>query len=116
MRVDLSDGQWLDLVPASELLDGDRKAVNRAITVEVTDDGRAIMPGDYEDLQRDAMLKRVVTNWSFSHLPIPSQDPASLDKLPIKMAKEVYAAIDEHMALIRTGSGPAERGSRPTNS
>lgn len=114
MRVNLSNDQWVDIVPADELLDGDRKAVNASITVEVTEDNRALMPGDYEDIQRDAMLTRVITNWSFQ-MPIPAEDPKSLNRLTIKQGRELAKVVDEHMALVRGQENPGERGSVPTS-
>lgn len=118
MRVELSDGEWADIRPVEDLRDGDRKAVNRSIRVEVDDDGRGFLPGDANDRKRDALLARLIDNWSFATtkgLPLPSADPASLDKLSIRHARELHRATKEHMDLIEETDTPETRGSLPTS-
>lgn len=115
MRVDFSDGNWVDLLDVDQVRDYHRKAANKTIRIVVTDEGEAIMGGDYEDRMRDALLRELVVNWSFD-LPVPSKDITSLDKLTIKQARELNEAIDPHFALIREGSGPgSDRKSVPTS-
>jgi hypothetical protein len=125
-RIELADGQWVDITPVEDLRDFDRKALNRVTSMRITDDGQAIVSGDYEDKIRDALLTRVIQDWSFPGLPVPSKNPyvpakgdqpekaGSLDLLTIPQARELRSVVDEHMKLIRDGGGPGERGSDPT--
>lgn len=119
MRVELTGGNWVDVVDVENLRDKDRKAVNKAVTLEVKD-GRPVIPGDMDDNMRDALLKRIVTGWSFEHIPLPANDPKcpeeSLDLLTIPDARMLHEAIAPHMKLITGQETPTAPGGSPAQS
>jgi hypothetical protein len=105
MRVELPEGQWAEVADVETLRDGDRKAVNRAISVSADAEGHPVLGGDYDDKMTDALLVRICTNWSLP-FPPPDQDPASLDKLTIQQARVLHEGIAEHMALVKDEADP----------
>lgn len=115
MRVELTDGAWVDILDVGDLRDGDRKAVNAAVNLEVDPETQLpVIPGSMDDDIRDALLKRIITGWSFTNLPLPRDDKASLDKLTIPDARLLHKAIEPHMALIMQRESPATPGTDPT--
>lgn len=113
MRVDLPDNGWAEIAEPSELRNGDRKAVLKSLTVEVGDDGKSILSLSYDDEMRDALLRRIVRNWSLP-FPLPKDDSASLDKLTIAQADALAKAIKPHMDLVNGVADPTKRGTDPT--
>src|SRR5258708_2435013 len=100
MRVELPEGQWAEVADIETLRDGDRKAVNRAISVSADENNRPVLSGDYADKMTDALLVRICHDWSLP-FPPPSQDPTSLDKLTMGQARVLHEAIKDHMALVK---------------
>ena len=116
MRVELTDGAWADIAEVGELRDKHRKAVNKAVVLELDAQNKPVIPGDMDDNMRDALLRLIVTGWSFEHLPLPSADSESLDKLTIQDARLLHKAIKPHMLLITGQEKPTEPGTDPTES
>lgn len=116
MRVDLTDGAWADIRDVSELRDKDRKAVNAQVTLAVDPQTQMpVIPGSMDDDMRDALLRRIVTGWSFEYLPLPADDIESLDKLTIPDARLLHEAIKPHMLLITGQENPNKQGTVPTS-
>jgi hypothetical protein len=113
MRIELSEGQWAEVADVESLLDGDRKAVNRAVTLTVEKDGRRTLPGSMDDDMQDALLARICTDWSLP-MPPPSQDLKSLDKLSIAQAHALHEAVKPHMSLVKGEVNPNDKTSDPT--
>lgn len=94
MRVELPDGQWADLLDPADLRAGDLKTYRKLMPV----------PGarDYvmEDLDtaRDGLLTRLIQNWSLD-LPLPGEDPASLDKLTVPAYRALLDELGPYMDL-----------------
>jgi hypothetical protein len=99
MRVELDPDVWAEIKDVKELLSGDVKAVRNAMRVTVDREGNRSYSTGEEDQMADAMLIRCVTNWSFP-LPVPADDPTSLDKLPPAAYEELKRAVEPHFALI----------------
>jgi len=113
MRVELDTaGNWADILDIADLRDGDRKRVNRAIKLEVGPDQRPVISGGIEDDMRDALLTRVVQNWSLG--PIPGQDPEALDRLTIEQGRNLREAVGPHMDLVKDKDHPVKENPVPT--
>lgn len=71
MKVDLSDGAWVEV--RDKLKGKDKSAIHRVLTFEMEQDGttRAVSAGILM-LMTNALLAQVITSWSFPE-PIPSQ-------------------------------------------
>src|SRR5262245_45116031 len=91
MRLELSDGNWVEVREVDDLRDADRQAVNRAVQILVEPDGRWLMPGGYQDDRRKVLYARIITNWSFPEVP-PSKDSRSIGKLTLGQARELREA------------------------
>src|SRR5487761_1226841 len=101
MRVELTEGAWADVRDIGELRNKDRKAINKAIVLHIDEDNRPVIAGSMDDDMTDALLKRVITGWSFAGLPLPADDPDSLDKLTLEDYDKLAEATREHMKLLR---------------
>lgn len=114
MRVELGGSDWADLMEPGELRQADRRAVLKHSMMEVDPEaGKATVRGDQDDVLREALLKRIMTNWSFP-MPLPQQDPQSFGKLTLAQADALAEAVRPHMALIMGRIDPTEKGSDPT--
>jgi Arc/MetJ family transcription regulator len=113
MRVELDASSWAEIMDVSELRSGDRKAVNKAVRVELDEKQQPILSGALTQDMRDALLKRVVRDWSFP-FPIPEKDPVSLDKLTLEQEDALNKAIKPHMDLIDGTVDPTRRDTDPT--
>jgi hypothetical protein len=119
MRVELNDGAWADVRDIAELRNKDRKMVNKSVNFHVDDAGKPIFAGSMEDDMMDALLRRLVTQWSFP-MPLPVDDPGtedkpgSLDKLTLADYDKLSAAVAEHMKLMKGEDSPAKPGTDPT--
>ena|SRR5215469_8077859 len=121
MRVELTDGAWAEIAEVSELRDKDRKAVNKAAVLQIDPETqKAVIPGDMDDNMLDALLRRILTAWSFENLPLPSNDPQfpaeSLDRLSIQDARLLHEAVRPHMKLITANDSPTKRADTPAQS
>jgi hypothetical protein len=113
MRVELDSSNWADIADVSELRSGDRRAINRTVRLELDENEKPILTGSLTQGMRDALVKRVVSNWSLP-FPIPEKDPGSLDKLTLEQEDALDKAVEPHMALISGNVDPGKRGSDPT--
>ena len=118
-RVELDkDGNWADILDVADLRDGDRKLVNRAIRLEVGEDNRPVISGGMEDDMCDALLRRVVQNWTLG--ATPAQDPGTpdqpgaLDRLTIEQGKNLREAVKPHMDAVREKNAPVKDNPVPT--
>lgn len=117
MRVDLPDGNWVEMRDVDELRTGDKLAVKRAMKIPVrtksddsvtgavasATDAVMNMSGAFTDEMRVAMLGRIVTAWSYEGWPIPGQAlsaEAAIEQLPIKAYDALCDAIKPHMDAI----------------
>lgn len=113
--IDLPDGDTAEVKDLDDLRDGDRKALNKVISVSFDAETEAgQLAGSYEDDQFDALLARVVLNWSLP-LPLPSRDKRVLDKLTLAQAKALRAGVTPHYNLLMDKVDPTEHGTDPTN-
>jgi len=116
MRVDLGDGQWAELKELAELNRGDKKATLRASTIELDPvAGKGYVSGANDEDQADALLCRIVTNWSFPQ-PLPSKSPKSLDVLSIAQGDKLQEAVKPYLELINGKVDPGKRDTDPTES
>ena len=113
MRVTLDDKNWAEITPVEELRSGDRRAVNRAVRIELDDKQQPIITGATTEDMRDALLARIVLDWSFP-FPVPGKDPKSLDKLSLPQEDALREATQPHLDLIAGHGSPMEKGSDPT--
>lgn len=114
MRVELDkDGNWADILDVGDLREGDRKLVNRAITLGVDDNQRPVISGGMDDDMRDALLTRVVQNWSVG--PTPAQDPQALDRLTLEQGRNLREAVKPHMDACRDKDAPVKANPVPTD-
>lgn len=115
MRVELPDGNWVEMRDADELRTGDKLAVKRAMKIPVRSSGgnqptgddvnstTMNMSGAFTDEMRVAMLGRIVTAWSYEGWPIPSlalSAEAAVEQLPIPVYDALCDAIKPHMDAI----------------
>lgn len=114
-RVELDKaGNWADLKDVEEIRDGDRKRVNRAVKMQVDEDNRPVLRGGIEDDMRDALLTGIVENWNLP-IPLPKDDPESLDKLTIEQGKNLREAVEPYMDLVRDKAVPVKANPVPTD-
>ena len=66
MRVELPSGGWVEY--REKLMAGDKFAVQDAISIEFKDGTNRASMGLMND-QRNALLGRIITNWSFGQTP-----------------------------------------------
>lgn len=130
MRVeDPAGGWWIELRGPDQLFGADEdafKAVYEAAIgaidveigddeMEVSDDGVSMQPKQPErrkvkvklsmvNDQRDVLLSRLITGWSFEDIPLP-YNAASREVLPLSVCKRLDEAIGEHKRILQ-GRGP----------
>lgn len=105
---------WVEVKDVLELRRIDRKAVNAAIVYEVNPETKMpIMRASMDDDISDAVLKTVVTNWSLP-FPLPSVDPASLDKLTLEQDNKLREAIQPHINALQGTGAPVKDNETPT--
>lgn len=99
MRVDLPSGTsdrpvWVDI--REDLKAADKIAVQGAISVTVDTEGLTHSRGGLENAMRNALLARLITDWSFREqgIPIPAQHAVGPDVIP-----EVITDLDDYDAL-----------------
>jgi hypothetical protein len=114
MRAELPDNNWAELREPGELRRADEKAVLRVSTLTINPETKkAEVNGANDQDMEDAMLARVVTNWSFP-FPLPKDDPESLDKLTLDQAHALAEAVKPHLALVTSREDPSKKGTDPT--
>lgn len=113
MRIELSDGNWVEVRDLDDLRDADRQALNEAVTLARADDGSMVIRGDYRDRLRAAMFRRIITNWSFRE-PLPSKDVRGLGRLTLAQARELRQKTEPWFDLLMEREDPEEAGSDPT--
>lgn len=119
MRVELpparegEDAAWVEISGPDELRNGDRKAVNKATSIHLDENGQPVIPGSLYDDRRDALLRRIILSWSFPS-SVPSVDPEALDRLTIEQGDALNEAVKPHMKLIDGDENPSKRGTDPT--
>ena len=107
-KIELPSGNTVEY--RTELMAGDRFAVQEAAEVELGDAGKRKMSFlGIENAQRNALLARVITNWSY---PGVKPDPNNVaqgaviigNTLPLKdynvLAKEIQPLLDEISGLV----------------
>lgn len=90
---------WVSVRLVKDLQSGDRRAVRRAIKVDIDEDGVSHISAGAADDMRIALLVRVITGWSFD-LPLPVADPESLDRLPLDAYDALIEATEEHFKAV----------------
>lgn len=114
MQVSLGGTDWADIKEVSELRRADRNAVNKTIVFEAdTGTQRPVLRASLDDDMATAVLTRVIDNWSLP-LPLPSADPASLDKLTLEQDDKLREAIQPHLDAIRGREAPVKGNPDPT--
>jgi hypothetical protein len=131
MRVeDQAGGWWIELRGPDQLFGADEDAFKAvyetaigAIDVEIGDDdemevspdGVSMTPKQPErrkikvklsmvNDQRDVLLSRLITGWSFEDIPLP-YTALSRERLPLSVCKKLDEAISEHKRILQ-GKGP----------
>jgi hypothetical protein len=103
VRVELDDGNWIELRDADELRTGDKLAVKRALKLPRDENGMIVTTSAITDEQRIAMLGRIITAWSYEGRPIPSEamsPESAIEQLSIKTYDALCDAIKPHMEAI----------------
>jgi len=129
MRIDLAEGQWIELRDPNRLNGGDKDAFDSVYepafaqdvsidgeddSYELSEDGTGMRPKNKRTIrvtmamvheQRDILLSRLITAWSFTDIPLPYQT-ASRELLPLDACRELEAAIRPHLEKLRETTGP----------
>jgi hypothetical protein len=114
MRVELPEDQWAEIKEVGELRRADEKAVLRVSKLTIDPETKTAIVGGANDQDlEDAMLARVVKQWSFD-FPLPCADPDSMGKLTVEQAHALAAAVKPHLQLITATIDPTKRDSDPT--
>jgi hypothetical protein len=100
MRVDLPGGQWADLKELDDLIEDDRQAARKALSVVTDDDGNMELNAGMGDAMRNAVMAQVITGWSFEGKPLPKDLPGVIGSLPIATARALRKATKDHYELI----------------
>lgn len=75
-KVELPSGGWVEY--REKLMAGDKFAVQDAISIEFKDGANKTSLGTVND-QRNALLARIITNWSFGQTPMELKDFQAAD-------------------------------------
>ncbi|MET7746209.1 hypothetical protein [Streptomyces sp. NPDC005385] len=91
-RITMPSGAWIELRDPNTLLRGDKKRLLEA------------MPDTENNIRIgfsiiDGLLQALVTAWSYA-LPIPSENPESLELLPIGDDEELAEAVEPGRLLL----------------
>lgn len=78
VKIELPSGGWVEY--RDKLMAGDKFAVQDAITVEFKDGVNKTSLGTVND-QRNALLARIITNWSYGQTPEQLKDLQAADKV-----------------------------------
>jgi hypothetical protein len=114
LRVDLPGDGWAEILPVGHLRNGDRKAINQHIKVEVDmESGKRTVTAAMNDDITDAMLCRVVEKWSLP-FPVPGEDPRVLGELTLEQADALAEAVQPHLKAVMNRQDTSEKGSDPT--
>lgn len=109
-----NDEVWAEIADVKDLLSGDVKAARKAVKIFIDDQaGTRTYDAGQEDEIADVMLRRCITNWTFL-LPLPSEDPSSLDKVPPAAYELLKEAVAEHVALINARPSAKTSGGSST--
>lgn len=105
VKVELPGDNWAELKGPDELNTGDKLAVKRAMRVPMSQATGTVaeISGAFTDEMRITMMTRVIKEWSYEGLPIPSLAMApeiSIEQLPIKAYDALCDAIKPHMEAI----------------
>lgn len=76
MKIELPSGGWVEY--REKLMAGDKFAVQDAISVEFKDGVNRASLGTVND-QRNALLGRIITNWSYGQTPDQLKDLQAAD-------------------------------------
>ena len=116
-RLELPSGAWVEYT--DRLMAGDKLAVHKAIEFRTT--GRTpeemvqFSSGATVDLMRMALLERIITDWSFEGIPIPSKNVAGAqvieDLLDIDDMNALEEAVEPLMVKVAFSPGPNRKKS-----
>ena len=112
MRVELPDGQWAEFRDLSDLRGGDAKAIRRATKFEVRDGALAEISMGMQDAQMDALLVRIITQWSLINYGIPMADPSSLDEIPLSYYNALVSAAEPYKEAIDNAGKSTKENSK----
>ena len=108
MKVELPSGGWVEY--REKLMAGDKFAVQDAVSLEFRESGNRASLGMVND-QRNALLGRIITGWSFGQTPDQLKDLVAADvvignALDIDdynvLSDEVQPLLDKVMGIGKT--------------
>lgn len=116
-KLELPSGGWIEY--REKLMAGDKFAVQDAVSLEFRDTGNRASLGMIND-QRNALLGRIITNWSYGQTPDSLKDFQAADVV-IGNALDIddYNALSEAVQPLLdkiSGTGAADPKKRPTGS
>jgi hypothetical protein len=114
MRIELDSSNWAEVKEIDELRNADRKAVNRATSVNYDDTGGHLMLASVESDRYEALAARVVTEWSLP-LKLPGRDKSVFDELTLEQEQHLREKLRGHMAVIDERTEPGRPGTGPTS-
>jgi len=88
------------MLDVGDLRSGDLKAYRAAVPV-----GDAPLTLGVLDQTKEMLLTRILRAWSLQ-LPIPGEDPASLDKLPIPAYRALVDALEPYIEAFESTPDP----------
>lgn len=116
-RFDLPSGNWVEY--RASLKAGDKTQTQNAVTFTV-EDGKMSQPGGTTMTVRNALLARIITNWSYAEaehggIPIPSQHVAGAGIIDDTIDIDDYNALAQEIdpLLQKVGWG-APNSPKPT--
>lgn len=92
-RVDLPSGNWIDY--RTDLKASDKFYVQDALVLEYDENDRRRVRVGALNVMRNALLVRVITAWSFTGVPVPSQNIAGTETIGDILDIEDYDALTE---------------------
>jgi len=94
MRIDLPSGAWVEV--RDQLKAADRFATQNSITFTL-DEGKVKQPGGLTNSVRNALLERIITEWSYTEqgIPIPSKHVAGADIIGEVMDIDDYQELSD---------------------
>ena len=112
MKVELPGGGWVEI--REKLTADDKLGTQGSFTIPVDDEGRQQMPSGVQNILRNALLERIITNWGgpgLDGVQIPANNingAAVLGSLDLDDYNALCEAVDPLLQKV-TFSGPNQR-------
>lgn len=92
-RIELPSGAWVDI--REKLMASDKFAIQESISISMDGDANQHFTGGFINQMRNALLKEIITEWSFDGIPIPEKNPGGAQVLGTTLDLDDYNALSD---------------------